>query len=286
MDIKWIKTFVIAAEYENFRKASEQLYLTQPGVTKHIKRLESELGIPLFERNGKHVSLTNAGEKFLSIAKGLINTFEEGMEEFEGWKQGYNRKLVIAVAPQIAASMLPSLLRSFIDENPTIEVIINVTKSFEIGETVDSGKADIGLSRMEPIQHNVYSKVIHRDPVIMVASYKEENQDDSELLKRYRLLTNNHPTYWEELLSEIKSVYPKVRTLPVTQIEITKQLIEIGLGVSYLPFSMVQSELKNKKLVEIKQTNIQLPFSLTYVVTKKETEEVKTFMTFINEAFS
>ena len=53
MDIKWLKTFVTAAKYENFRKASEELFLTQPAVTKHIKRLEDHLHINLFERKGK-----------------------------------------------------------------------------------------------------------------------------------------------------------------------------------------------------------------------------------------
>ena len=53
MDIKWMKTFIVAAKYENFRKASEELFLTQPAITKHIKRLEEHLNIQLFERNGK-----------------------------------------------------------------------------------------------------------------------------------------------------------------------------------------------------------------------------------------
>lgn len=53
MEIKWLKTFVVAAKYENLRKASEELYVTQPAVTKHIKRLENELHVELFERKGR-----------------------------------------------------------------------------------------------------------------------------------------------------------------------------------------------------------------------------------------
>ncbi|WP_042352854.1 LysR family transcriptional regulator [Bacillus massiliigorillae] len=287
MDMKWLKTFIVATKYENFRKASEELYLTQPAVTKHIQRLEHELHIELFNRVGKNISLTPAGYKFLASAVQIMNKYEQEMEEFEGWKQGYNRKLTIAVAPQIAASVLPSFLRNFIDKHSDIEVIINVVSSYKIGEEVSLGRADIGLTRMQPIQTDVSCKTIHRDPVIMVAPNLIGNgqYNEEEMLKQYRLLTNNHPAYWDELLSELKRMYPYVRTLPVTQMEITKRFIEQGLGVSYLPLSMVQEELNNEALVEIKDYQITLPVSFTYIIMKVETSEVKQFVVELNKAF-
>ncbi|OIK06054.1 LysR family transcriptional regulator [Bacillus sp. MUM 116] len=284
MDIKWLKTFIIAARHENFRKASEDLFLTQPAVTKHIKRLEEYLHISLFERRGKNVSLTPAGSKFLPSTIKILKRYEEEMEEFEGWKQGYNRKLKIAVAPQIAASILPPFLNIFIEQHPNIEVIINVVRSFEIGEEISSGKADIGLSRMKPVQTDLSSEVIHRDPVILVAPNLKDKErhkshiNEENVLKQYRLLTDNHPAYWDSLLAEVKRYYPRVRTIPVTQMEITKRFIEIGLGVSYLPLSIVQEELKNWKMFEIKPDKIVPPVSLTYIIANQETPEAKEFI--------
>jgi LysR family transcriptional regulator, repressor for citA len=286
MDTKWLKTFITAAKFENFREASEELFLTQPAVTKHIKRLEDHLHIQLFNRTGKHVSLTPAGYKFLPAAVKIIQKYEEEMEAFEGWKQGYKRKLIIAVAPQIAASILPSLLRSFIDQHPSIEVIINVVRSFEVGEEVSLGKADIGLSRMEPFQSDLSHRVIHRDPVILVAPFSMEIACESIMLEQYRLLTHNHPVYWNELLEEIKRCYPRIRTIPVTQMEVTKRFIESGLGISYVPFSSVQEELKNERMIEIKSDKIVPPISITYVVTKIETPEVTEFITFVETCIS
>jgi LysR family transcriptional regulator, repressor for citA len=284
MDIKWLKTFISAAKFENFREASEELFLTQPAVTKHIKRLEDHLHIQLFDRTGKHVSLTPAGYKFLPAAVKMIQKYEEEMEAFEGWKQGYNRKLIIAVAPQIAASVLPSFLRTFIDQHPDIEVIINVVRSFEVGEEVSLGRADIGLSRMKPFQTDLSHRIIHRDPVVLVAPFSKEITYESVMLEQYRLLTHNHPAYWNELLSDIKRYYPRVRTIPVTQMEVTKRFIESGLGISYVPFSSVQVEIKNERMIEIKPDKIDPPTSITYVVTKIETPEVKEFITFLETA--
>lgn len=292
MDIKWLKTFIAAAKYENFRKASEELFLSQPAVTKHIKRLESYLNTTLFERRGKSIFLTPAGYKFLSSAIEIVEKYEEEMESFEGWKQGYNRKLTIAVAPQIAASVFPPFLRCFIEEQPDIEVIINVVSSFDIEREVSNGQADIGLTRLQSNRMGLSYETVHQDPVILIAPLMEEacrnaaGRSEEDLLHSHRLLTNNHPVYWEYLLPLIKKHYPTVRIMPVTQIEVTKRLIEEGLGISYLPLSMVKEELKTKRMIEVRQDKIVPPASFTYVVTKIQTPEVKQFVTSLKSAFA
>lgn len=282
MEIKWIKTFIITAKYENFRKTSEELFLTQPAVTKHIKRLEENLNIRLFDRLGNRVTLTTAGHRFLLHAKEFMTKYEQGMEEFESWKQGYKQKLVIAVAPQIASSFLPSLLRNFMDQYPEIEVIINIVNSYNIGEEVSSGRADLGLSRILPYQTNIKSEAVHRDPVIFVGPNDCQSLlDESAILQKYRLITHNHPDYWDQLLNQIKKHHPNVRTMAVNQVEVTKRFIEEGLGVSFLPQTMVKEEIAKNRLVEIKPDKINPPQSSTYLLTKVETEEVLTFVRFM-----
>lgn len=287
MDIKWLKTFIIAAKYENFRKTSEELFLTQPAITKHIKRLEDDLHIHLFDRVGKTVTLTSAGHHFLPYAKNIIAKYEQGLEDFELWKQGYNRKLVIATAPQIASSILPSILRFFMEKNPHIEVIINVLKSYEIGEEVNAGKADLGLTRIRPIQTNINCNIVHEEPVILVGPNVDligDRPDESNVLKKYRLITHNHPDYWDTLLGDIKKHYPNVRTMVVNQMEITKRFIEEGLGISYIPSTMVRDEIRKNQLMEIRPGRIIPPTSSTYVLTKVETKEASTFIEFFKEA--
>ncbi|WP_245805898.1 LysR family transcriptional regulator [Bacillus alkalicellulosilyticus] len=284
--MKWVKTFVVTAKFENFRKASEELFLTQPAVTKHIRRLEEALAIELFERIGNKVVLTPAGHTYLAYAKKLLRQYEQGMEQFEAWKQGYNRKLTIATAPQIASSFLPSLVRQFIIENPSIEVMINVIQSYDIGEEVSTGQADIGLTRILPPQTNVNIERVHEDPVILVGppECRDTEHDEHLLINKYRLITHNHPDYWDELLQDIKRHYPTIRTMKVNQIEVTKRFIEEGLGISYLPYTVVKNELAMNKLTEIKPDKITPPTSSTYRVTKVETEEVSRFVAFLRVA--
>ncbi|KAB8129359.1 LysR family transcriptional regulator [Gracilibacillus oryzae] len=285
MDIKWIKTFIIAAKHENFRKASEELFLTQPAVTKHVKRLEAHLQITLFKKAGKMVKLTAAGHKFLSYAKELLASYETGLANFELWKQGYSRKLVLAVAPQIASSFLPNLLRKFMKLNPDIEILINVRNSFEIGEEISSGNADIGLTRLEPLQKNLHTEVLHKEDVTLVGPANRQLSEE-DALNQYRLITNNHPEYWEDLLMDIKIYFPLIQTMEVNQMEVTKKFIENGLGVSYLPKSIAGDEVRQGKLREITAEKIITPLSYTYITTKIETAEVSEFIYFLRRALS
>lgn len=92
MEIKWLKTFIKAAEEENFRKTAEVLFLSQPAITKHIKKLEQALQAELFTRNGRKVSLTLAGYRFLPHAKAIVFNYENGLDAFHSWQQGYSKK--------------------------------------------------------------------------------------------------------------------------------------------------------------------------------------------------
>lgn len=130
------------------------------------------------------------------------------------------------------------------------------------------------MKRIKPIQTNINSRIVHEEPVILVGPNldKKENMfEEKQILQKYRLITYNHPDYWDHLLNDIKRYYPAVRTMKVNQIEITKRFIEHGLGVSYLPFTMIKSD------------KISLPTSLTYVLTKAETIEAHTFIGFLKE---
>lgn len=281
MNIYWLKTFVKAAQRENFREASEELYLSQPAVTKQIQRLEDRLDIRLFERNGKSVRLTPAGLAFLPHAKEIIDSFNQNMEEFDAWKQGYTKKLAIACAPQIASAFLPPLLKQFVARFPTIDVHVDIAKSYDIGEKVGSGTVDIGLARMPSAYVNTASIPIHKESVVLAGPVIDQ-ADEAFLLANYRILAHNHPCYWEELLKELKKQNPYLKIMTVSQVDVTKRFIEAGLGVSYLPESMIREEKLAGKLSVYPSIAAQKQESVTYLVEKIVTEEARLFKQFLS----
>ncbi|MGE7920491.1 LysR family transcriptional regulator [Viridibacillus sp. NPDC093762] len=95
MENQWLKSFIKAAKYENLRLASEELFISQPAVTKHIQSLH----IQLFVRQNKSIRLNQNGELLSPIAQEIIDTFEAGIHRFQQYVDGFERELKIAVAP-------------------------------------------------------------------------------------------------------------------------------------------------------------------------------------------
>ncbi|WP_019414264.1 LysR family transcriptional regulator [Paenisporosarcina sp. TG20] len=122
MELNWLKTFSMAAKTLNFRITSEQLLMSQPSVTVHIKLLEEYLGISLFERNKNRVTLTEAGKVFIEKADNLLLQFEESVQTIQSYKQGFRKNWTIAISPLLAETILPYILRTFMKQHPDLEI--------------------------------------------------------------------------------------------------------------------------------------------------------------------
>ncbi|MFZ5815080.1 MAG: LysR family transcriptional regulator [Bacillota bacterium] len=282
MDLKLLHTFVVAAELENFHQTAERLYLTQPTVTAHIRQLEAELGFPLFERVNKRVRLTQAGHRFLPHARRVIETYEQAVNDMTAWWQGFEARLQLVSSPLVATSVLPGLLKEFTRRHPNVELMVLTAVSPDIGQTVAAGAAQVGLSRAPSNHPDTVSTVLYLDPVLLVASPQHAAAPTwQELLASQLLLTGNHPVYWDALLMNLSERQPHLRTLAVDRVDITKRMLEEGLGVSFLPRSSVMRELAEGRLVTIPVTDMTLPTAATYLILPFERELPKAAHDFI-----
>jgi len=269
MDTKLLQTFVVTAKTLNFHKAAEQLFLAQPTVTQHIRQLENELRVKLFERGGRRVRLTPAGERFLYYAVQVLDLYDQGVQELTAWEQGYRERLILAVSPLVARSTLPRVVRRFTTLHPAVDVVVNVTGSGEIPPLLMEGKAHLGLSRSPSASRDLGGFVWYTDPVILVdraADHQNGPLPWRKVLARNRLLTQNHPVYWDDLLLTLHQKGIHVRTMEVSLVDITKIFIEEGLGVSFLPRSTVRKEVAEGRLVEVPTPDLELPTAATYVL--------------------
>lgn len=291
MNIRWFRTFVTAAEVENFRQTAERLYLAQPTVTVHIKHLEKELGTLLFERVGRHIVLTKAGRHFLPYAKKILKEYDTGIHDLMSWHQGYEKKLKLAVSPLIADSFLPHIIRQFAKKYRDVEVMINVVESKEIGGTIEKGIAELGLSQMKPFQLSLSTDILQQEPVVCVAPHDGGDIESSppldihELFDNQVLLTHNHPEYWDDLLTDIRIKNFRFRTMGISQVHVTKRFIEEGLGFSFLPRSSVRRELIEGRILEVDAPTLSLPKATTYVVTRDRTEVISKFKESLDEFY-
>lgn len=107
VDLRVLRTFQTAARFLNFHRTAERLYLAQPTVTAHIRQLEAALGQRLFEKVGRRMRLTPAGERFLPRAEAILAAYEEGLQDLLSWSQGYRSRLVLSASPLVPAPPCP-----------------------------------------------------------------------------------------------------------------------------------------------------------------------------------
>ncbi len=274
-----MQTFVVAATTENFHQTAEALFIAQPTVSQHIRLLEKELGIELFVRIGKRVRLTQAGKRFLPQAKSLLEQWHSGLEDLKAWRQGYQEKLQLAVSPTIAKTSLSHFIHRYTKLYPDVDISIKIAESTEIGALVQSGQADLGLSRMIPGEFQLATYLLHYDPVVFAVSTSGGDMDaplpdwEHELTTK-RLLTHNHPVYWDDLLLQLRQRGLSLRTMVVSQTDITKRFIEEGLGVSFLPRSAISRELFENRFIELPTPGLELPKVASYLVLPKVSASV------------
>lgn len=292
MDLKLLRTFTVAARLLNFHQAAQRLYLAQPTVTQHVRQLEEELGYELFLREGKRLRLTPAGERFLPHAARVLETYEQGVQDLAAWRRGYSQTLSVACSPLVARSTLPAVLRRFTDTHPEVDVAISVTLSPDIGGLVASGAVHLGLSRV-PAGSELRSTLLYDDPIMLVVPHPGGDLDAlpawEELLTGQRLLTHNHPLYWDDLLLDLHRRGITLRTMVVDLVDITKRFIAEGLGISFLPRSSVWSEIVDGRLVAVPTPGLELPVMGTYLIqpaARALTDAARAFVDALEQSFS
>ncbi|TCT17585.1 LysR family transcriptional repressor of citA [Melghiribacillus thermohalophilus] len=287
MDLNWLKTFITAAKFENFRKTAEALYISQPTVTVHIRLLEEKLGVSLFERTGRNIKLTEEGRRFVDHAEEILKKYQEGLEDLSSVKQGYKRKLRLGISPLIADTILPWVLKRFLLEYSDVEVQVKVIESTEIESSVLNNEMDLGISCLSVQNSSLYCDELYEDPVLFVVPHDGLDLesappfDEAELLSTNYLFTHSHPGYWDSLMQSIKYHYPFVKTIKVSQVHITKRFITEGLGVSYLPASTVRREMLEGRIIDV-PSKLNLPIARTYAIYKYKHSVEQHFLEYVS----
>ncbi|WP_335868981.1 LysR family transcriptional regulator [Bacillus sp. 2205SS5-2] len=289
MEFTWMKTFLLAAEIGNFRKTADALYISQPTVTVHIKQLEKELGVLLFQREGKKIKLTEAGRRYYKHVKKLLAVHEQARQDLQSFTQGYTTELILAISPLIADTILPYVLKQYVKKHPDVEVSVQIIDSVDIENAVFSENVDLGLSVLESYHPDLETTLLSKDKIILVAPHDGRDfesaypLDEEEILSTNRLLTHNHPGYWEALCKKIMHIYPKTKMMKVSHSHITKRFIVEGLGVSYLPSSTVRRELLEGRLLEVESKIVPLPEAETFAIMKYRHQKQSEFLAFLSQ---
>ncbi|WP_069999600.1 LysR family transcriptional regulator [Cellulosilyticum sp. I15G10I2] len=158
MEIRVLKYFLITAREENITRAAEFLHMTQPTLSRQLMQLEEELGVTLFVRGKRRISLTEEGMLLRQRAEEIITLVQKTEREFIERLEVCTGTVSIGCTETMAAAVLPDLMREFTLQFPQIRYELFCGNTDDVKERLDNGILDIGIIR-EPINFEKYDYI-------------------------------------------------------------------------------------------------------------------------------
>ncbi len=259
MELHELHAFEAVAKYRSFTRAAEALYLTQPAVTRQIGSLEAKLRTRLFERLGRTVRLTAAGEVLHRYTTEILRLAAEAESAVGDVATGAAGRLAVGASSTAATYVLPQYLRKFRENWPGVELSIHTGTSAQVVEMIVGGAVDVGVVtgyREQPglveIPLADYATGVVVYPEHSLAADGRRTVKAAELAGSPLILMEegtNLRTYVDRLLSSA-GVEERV-TMELDNVEAIKKMIEARLGISLLPLVTVESEVRAGRLIAL-----------------------------------
>ncbi len=275
MDLRHLETFLKIAELKSFTKAAEELYLTQPTVSKQVVDLERFFDVRLIDRTKRTVTLTRAGEILYRHAKdmaGLKKDTIEAIAAFKGLKTG---TLTAGASTIPGIYILPHVLSAFKDRYSGIEIKLVIADTDEIVSKMEEGSLDIGIVGAKGKSHKVEYKRLIDDNLVMIGAPGFVDSIPLSDLEKYPLVMRERGSgtrnAFETALKRSKTgANLNLRVAAeVSDTEAIKEAVKAGMGVSYISKMAITNELASGTLKSFSVRGLPEIKRSFYLITRK-----------------
>ena len=166
MTITQLKYVLAVAEHQNFTKASEHCFVTQPTLSMQIQKLEEALETKIFNRNKKPIQLTEIGKKIVEQAKIIVDESNRITDIVDQQKGFIGGDFKLGIIPTIMPTLLPIFLKSFIKKYPKINLKIEELTTEEIVKKLSDGHIDVAIAATPLENENIKERVLYYEPFI------------------------------------------------------------------------------------------------------------------------
>lgn len=291
MDFGQLEIFLCIAEEKSFSRAAEKMLRTQPALSIAIKRLEEELGEPLFDRSSKNGMLTEAGKILYSYAQRLINLRHEAQEAVGELRGMYRGRLTIGANESTSHYLLPQLLLEYRKRFPQIKIEVHRNVSEKIPLEVLERNLDFGFLSYDPLHSALQSIEVYRDELALVVPPKHaltrRDQVTVRDLGEYQFVAHNVKTPARERIFALFRQHhtPLNICVELSTLETIKDFVLLGVGIAILPRLAVDDEIKSGKLIEVpvKGMKIEKALRLVYRREANLSHAAKSFLEIVRE---
>lgn len=287
-----IRVFRAVAKHRNFSRAAEELLLTQPAVTQQIKTLEDELGVPLFDRSGGHITLTPGGTALLPFAEKMKTLGEEAVSAIAGAYGQQAGELTIGASQTIGQYLLPTFIAGFVKTHPKIRVKAHGGNTNEILEALVSRDIQLALIEGPEQRKDIHIEPFMEDFMVLVvpAAHEWANEEIGlEELKSAPLLMREFGSGSRRVIEQALSTAGlKTKELTISmELDSTEGLlnaVEAGLGVTFVSRWAVRNQLAlgTLKLARVRDLKLSRKFSLAYPAGPEPAGSVGAFCRFLH----
>lgn len=250
MDIQNIRAFLMIAETRSFSRAAERLFITQPAISKRIATLEESLDCRLFDRLGKNIQLTQAGEALVPGYRKILAEIDESERLISRLREQVSGHLRFGTSHHIGLHRLPPVLREYTSLYTEVELDIRFMDSEQAAELILKGDIELALVTLpEVIEAPLTTLGIWSDPMQCVVAPDHAlasiSQPSRSTLFGYPMLLQSHNTHTRHIIESALHIPDDVKIIMESNyLETIKAMIQHGLGWGVLPDSMIDDSLQ------------------------------------------
>lgn len=286
-----LRVFTEVARQLSFAKAAQSLHLTPPAVTMQVKELEAQVGMPLFERKGREVSLTTPGEYMLVYARKILATLKDAEDAAARLKHVEAGTLTIGMV-STAKYFLPRMLAQFRRDHPDVEIRLAEGNREKLVALLQSNEVDIAVMGRPPRELATRAEPFAAHPHVFVSApdhplARREGQVDVESLRPYEFIVRETGSgtraAMEKFLQEAR-LEPRV-VMEMSSNETIKQAAMSGMGLSFLSLHTVQLELQHGLIavLDVQGTPVVRAWNVVHTLSKVLSPAAEAFRYFMLE---
>lgn len=244
MTITQLKYVLAVAEHQNFTKAAEKTFVTQPTLSMQIQKLEDELEILIFDRSKKPIELTAVGRKIVEQAKNIVNESDRMQDVVDQEKGFIGGTFKLGIIPTVMPTLLPMFLKNFSNKYPKVQLKIEELNTDEIITKINDGYLDAAIAATPLEQDKIKERVLYYEPFVGYIPenhrlFKKETLEVSDLDIDDILLLKDGHCFRDGIINlckASKNMGSEKFQLENGSFETLIKLSNEGLGMTLLPY--------------------------------------------------
>ncbi len=286
-----LRVFAEVAKQLSFVRAAEALHLSPPAVTMQVKELESALDLPLFDRQGRKVALTTAGEYYLVYARRLLATLKDADDAMARFRKLETGVLTVGLV-STAKYFVPRLLARFREEHPGIDLRLRVSQNREqLFTDLHGGEIDLAVMGRPPKEMAVRAEPFAANPLVFISPPGHPlaaiGHPPITALEPYPFIVREHGSGTRaamERLFDARQFRPRV-VMEMSSNETIKQAVMAGMGLSFMSIHTMGLELQAGllRLVLVEGTPVMRTWNVVHLSSRVLSPAAEAFRYFIIE---